>query len=214
MTYGFQRQDNVDVRVARIFNTYGPRSTYSPNFYRSLSSIYFLLVNPYDGRVVTNFIVQALKGEDLTVYGDGKQTRSFQYVHDLIDGLICLMSSDETRPVNIGNGDEFTMCSALRILDGFSLPLWGRFVRQDLERERGTSSTSRSWLCNWNRFHDYVEHETKMYAALNTPGCPVEERGVLDPNINETSLEMLYGQLAEVLLQLSRPSLPCIGSLD
>ncbi len=66
-------------------------------------------MNPYDGRVVSNFIVQALKGEDLTVYGDGKQTRSFQYVHDLIDGLIALMNSDESRPVNIGNGDEFTI---------------------------------------------------------------------------------------------------------
>ncbi|KAK0498352.1 hypothetical protein EDD18DRAFT_1157353 [Armillaria luteobubalina] len=85
LTYGFHRQDGVDVRVARIFNTYGPR------------------MNPYDGRVVSNFIVQALKGEDLTVYGDGKQTRSFQYVHDLIDGLIALMNSDESRPVNIGN---------------------------------------------------------------------------------------------------------------
>lgn len=66
-------------------------------------------MNPYDGRVVSNFIVQALKGEDLTVYGDGTQTRSFQYIHDLIDGLICLMNSNETRPVNIGNGDEFTI---------------------------------------------------------------------------------------------------------
>ncbi|KAF9535015.1 UDP-xylose synthase [Crepidotus variabilis] len=91
LTYGYQRQDKVDVRVARIFNTYGPR------------------MNPYDGRVVSNFIVQALKGEDMTVYGDGKQTRSFQYVHDLIDGLIALMNSDESRPVNIGNGDEFTI---------------------------------------------------------------------------------------------------------
>ncbi|XP_006460130.1 hypothetical protein AGABI2DRAFT_191898 [Agaricus bisporus var. bisporus H97] len=91
LTYGFQRQDGVDVRVARIFNTYGPR------------------MNPYDGRVVSNFIVQALKGEDMTVYGDGTQTRSFQYIHDLIDGLIALMGSDESRPVNIGNGDEFTI---------------------------------------------------------------------------------------------------------
>jgi UDP-glucuronate decarboxylase len=66
-------------------------------------------VNPLDGRVVSNFIVQALRGENMTVYGDGKQTRSFQYVHDLIDGLIALMNSDETRPVNIGNGDEFTI---------------------------------------------------------------------------------------------------------
>lgn len=91
LTYGFQRQDGVDVRVARIFNTFGPR------------------MNPYDGRVVSNFIIAALKGEDLPVYGDGLQTRSFQYVHDLVDGLILLMNGDETRPVNIGNHDEFTM---------------------------------------------------------------------------------------------------------
>ncbi|CAD6577182.1 MAG: UDP-glucuronic acid decarboxylase 1 [Tremellales sp. Tagirdzhanova-0007] len=91
LTYGYMRQDGVDVRVARIFNTFGPR------------------MNPYDGRVVSNFIIQALKGEDMTVYGDGKQTRSFQYVHDLVDGLILLMNGKETRPVNIGNGDEFTI---------------------------------------------------------------------------------------------------------
>lgn len=66
-------------------------------------------MNPYDGRVVSNFIVQALRGEDMTVYGDGKQTRSFQYIHDLIDGLIALMNSEETRPVNLGNSDEFTI---------------------------------------------------------------------------------------------------------
>ncbi|PSS36867.1 hypothetical protein PHLCEN_2v1295 [Hermanssonia centrifuga] len=88
LAYGFHRQDGVDIRVARIFNTY---------------------VNPFDGRVVSNFIVQALRGEDMTVYGDGTQTRSFQYIHDLVDGLIALMNSDETRPVNIGNGDEFTI---------------------------------------------------------------------------------------------------------
>lgn len=67
------------------------------------------IVNPADGRVVSNFIVQALKGEDMTVYGDGQQTRSFQYIHDLVDGLILLMNSDETRPVNIGNSHEFTI---------------------------------------------------------------------------------------------------------
>lgn len=74
-----------------------------------LAELNHLLVNPFDGRVVSNFIVQALRGEDMTVYGDGKQTRSFQYIHDLIDGLIALMNSDETRPVNVGNSDEFTI---------------------------------------------------------------------------------------------------------
>lgn len=91
LTYGYHRKDGVDVRVARIFNTFGPR------------------MNPFDGRVVSNFIIQALKGEDMTVYGDGSQTRSFQYVHDLIDGLILLMNGPDTRPVNIGNHDEFTI---------------------------------------------------------------------------------------------------------
>lgn len=64
-------------------------------------------MNPQDGRVVSNFIVQALKDEDMTVYGGGKQTRSFQYIHDLVDGLIALMNSDVTDPVNLGNNDEF-----------------------------------------------------------------------------------------------------------
>ncbi|KAF8314725.1 NAD-P-binding protein [Clavulina sp. PMI_390] len=91
LTYGFHRQDGVDVRVARIFNTYGPR------------------MNPADGRVVSNFILQALRGEDMTVYGDGQQTRSFQYIHDLVDGLILLMNADETRPVNIGTAEEYTV---------------------------------------------------------------------------------------------------------
>lgn len=79
------------MRVARIFNTYGPR------------------MNEHDGRVVSNFIIQALKGQDVTIYGDGSQTRSFQYVHDLVNGLIQLMESDYTMPVNIGNPVEYTI---------------------------------------------------------------------------------------------------------
>ena len=73
-------------------------------------------MNPADGRVVSNFIMQALRGDDMTVYGDGTQTRSFQYIHDLIDGLIALMNSNETRPVNIGNGDEFTIGDFARLV--------------------------------------------------------------------------------------------------
>ena len=90
--FDYHRQNGVDIRVVRIFNTYGPRML------------------PNDGRVVSNFIVQALKGEDLTIYGDGTQTRSFCYVDDLIDGFIRLMEKDGiTGPVNIGNPGEFTM---------------------------------------------------------------------------------------------------------
>jgi len=91
--FDYYRQHNVDIKVIRIFNTYGPN------------------MNPYDGRVVSNFIVQALKGEDITMYGDGTQTRSFCYVDDLIEGMIRLMNSRDgfTGPVNIGNPGEFTM---------------------------------------------------------------------------------------------------------
>jgi len=81
----------VDTRIVRIFNTYGPRMRY------------------HDGRVVSNFVVQALKGEPLTVYGDGGQTRSFCYVSDLVDGIVRLFRSDEPNPTNIGNPNEFTV---------------------------------------------------------------------------------------------------------
>jgi UDP-glucuronate decarboxylase len=90
--FDYHRENKVDIRVVRIFNTYGPR------------------MHEADGRVVSNFIVQALKGEDITVYGDGSQTRSFCYVDDLIEGFIRLMAQTETTgPVNLGNPGEFTM---------------------------------------------------------------------------------------------------------
>ncbi|MCI3281403.1 SDR family oxidoreductase [Synechococcus sp. PCC 6717] len=91
LAFDYHRQNNVAVRVARIFNTYGPK----------------MQVN--DGRVVSNFIVQALQGTPLTVYGDGSQTRSFCYVSDLVEGLIRLMNSEHTGPVNLGNPDEYTV---------------------------------------------------------------------------------------------------------
>ena len=89
----YHKQNNVKIKIIRIFNTYGPR------------------MHPHDGRVVSNFIVQALQGDDITIYGDGQQTRSFQYVDDLVEGMIRMMASrDEfTGPVNIGNPNEFTI---------------------------------------------------------------------------------------------------------
>ena len=91
--FDYHRQHNVDIKVVRIFNTYGPN------------------MNPDDGRVVSNFIVQALKGDDITIYGDGMQTRSFCYVDDLLSGMMGMMNSRDgfTGPVNIGNPKEFTM---------------------------------------------------------------------------------------------------------
>lgn len=91
MTMAYHRYHSLDTRIVRIFNTYGPR------------------MRPGDGRVVSNFIVQALKGQPLTIYGDGSQTRSFCYVDDEIRGLIALLDSDENDPVNIGSPDEFTV---------------------------------------------------------------------------------------------------------
>ena len=91
--FDYQRQHQLDIKVVRIFNTYGPR------------------MHPNDGRVVSNFIVQALRGENITIYGDGSQTRSFCYVDDLIEGLVLMMNSETSfvGPVNMGNPAEFTM---------------------------------------------------------------------------------------------------------
>ena len=91
MTMAYRRFHQVDTRIVRIFNTYGPR------------------MRQHDGRVVSNFVVQALLGEPLTVYGDGGQTRSFCYVSDLVDGILRLFHSDEPDPTNIGNPNEFTV---------------------------------------------------------------------------------------------------------
>lgn len=91
--FDYHRQHNLDIKVVRIFNTYGPN------------------MHPHDGRVVSNFIVQALQGEDITIYGDGSQTRSFCYVDDLIEGFVRMMGTEAgfTGPVNLGNPGEFTM---------------------------------------------------------------------------------------------------------
>ena len=98
----YHKQNNVRIKIIRIFNTYGPR------------------MHPNDGRVVSNFIVQALKGNDITIYGDGSQTRSFQYVDDLVEGMIRMMATREdfTGPVNIGNPGEFTILQlAEKVID-------------------------------------------------------------------------------------------------
>lgn len=102
MCYAYQKQEGVDIRVARIFNTYGPR------------------MHMEDGRVVSNFILQSIQDKDITIYGDGSQTRSFQYVDDLVDGLIGLMNSDITAPVNVGNPDEHTIKEFATIIKGLT----------------------------------------------------------------------------------------------
>ncbi|MEM9001987.1 MAG: UDP-glucuronic acid decarboxylase family protein [Cyanobacteria bacterium P01_F01_bin.86] len=104
LAFDYHRQNGVDIRVARIFNTYGPR----------------MLEN--DGRVVSNFVVQALKGIPLTVYGDGSQTRSFCYVSDLVEGLIRLMNGDSTGPINLGNPSEYTILELAKTVQAMINP--------------------------------------------------------------------------------------------
>ena len=98
--FDYKRQHGTDIRIARIFNTYGPHML------------------PDDGRVISNFIVQALRGEPLALYGDGSQTRSFCYVDDLVDGLVRLMDSDEIGPVNLGNPAEITIAEVAKKVIG------------------------------------------------------------------------------------------------
>ena len=123
--FDYHRQHGVEVRVVRIFNTYGPR------------------MHPGDGRVVSNFVVQALRGQDITIYGDGGQTRSFCYVDDLIEGFCRLMNQDRTiGPVNIGNPGEFTM---LQLAD-LAIELTGsrsKVVHLPLPRRRSAPAPAR-----------------------------------------------------------------------
>ena len=104
LAFEYYREHKVDIRVARIFNTYGPR----------------MLEN--DGRVVSNFVVQALRGQPLTVYGQGSQTRSFCYVSDLVEGLMRLMNGDFIGPVNLGNPDEYTILELAQVIQGMINP--------------------------------------------------------------------------------------------
>jgi len=136
--FDYYRQHNVDIKVMRIFNTYGPN------------------MNPDDGRVVSNFIVQALKGEDITMFGDGLQTRSFCYVDDLIEGMVRLMNSRDgfTGPVNIGNPGEFTMIElAEKVIEltGSKSKITFQPLPQDDPLQRQPDITlAKKELNNWN----------------------------------------------------------------
>ena len=121
ITMAYHRHHRVETRIARIFNTYGPR------------------MRPDDGRVIPNFISQALAGEPLTVYGDGSQTRSVQYVDDLVEGKIRLMRSSEERPVNLGNPVEYTVREVAELIlriSGSESPLTYESLPQDDPRQR------------------------------------------------------------------------------
>ena len=135
--FDYQRQHNLRIKVARIFNTYGPR------------------MHLNDGRVVSNFIVQALLGHDITIYGDGSQTRSFCYVDDLIDGLMRLMGSADnvTGPINIGNPTEFTILElAKQVIEliGSSSRIVNRPLPQDDPRQRRPDITKARDVLGWS----------------------------------------------------------------
>ncbi len=135
--FDYHRQHTLEIKVARIFNTYGPR------------------MHPNDGRVVSNFIVQALLGKDITIYGDGSQTRSFCYVDDLIDGLIRLMNSDAavTGPINIGNPSEFTireLAETVVSLTGTRSKIVYRPLPSDDPRQRRPDITKAKAVLDWS----------------------------------------------------------------
>jgi UDP-glucuronate decarboxylase len=132
----YHRQNGVDVRIVRIFNTYGPR------------------MHPNDGRVVSNFIVQALRGEDITIYGDGLQTRSFCYVDDLIEGFVRLMNQNAvTGPINLGNPGEFTMLQlaelTLKLTGSKSKIVHRPLPGDDPKQHRPDITLAQKHLDNW-----------------------------------------------------------------
>ncbi|HEY9796489.1 MAG TPA: UDP-glucuronic acid decarboxylase family protein [Leptolyngbyaceae cyanobacterium] len=134
LAFDYHRQNDVEIRVARIFNTYGSR----------------MLEN--DGRVVSNFVVQSLKGQPLTVYGQGSQTRSFCYVSDLVEGLMRLMNSDHTGPINLGNPDEYTILQLAQAVQKMVNPdaeIIFKPLPQDDPQRRRPNITKAKTLLGW-----------------------------------------------------------------
>jgi len=134
LAFDYHRQNDVEIRVARIFNTYGSR----------------MLEN--DGRVVSNFVVQSLKGQPLTVYGQGSQTRSFCYVSDLVEGLMRLMNSDHTGPINLGNPDEYTILELAQAVQKMVNPdaeIIFKPLPQDDPQRRRPNITKAKTLLGW-----------------------------------------------------------------
>ncbi len=155
--FSYHLQHGVDTRIIRIFNTYGPR------------------MNPDDGRVVSNFIVQALKGEDITVYGDGSQTRSFCYVDDLIEGMYRMMENDEfTGPVNLGNPGEFTMLElaekVLRLTGSKSKLIYCELPKDDPTKRKPDISLAKEKL-DWQPAIPLEEGLVKTIAYFKNMVC-------------------------------------------
>tara|TARA_R110002020_G_scaffold134364_3_gene299905 strand:- start:318 stop:974 length:657 start_codon:yes stop_codon:yes gene_type:complete len=152
----YRIQNKVAIKIVRIFNTYGPN------------------MNPDDGRVVSNFIVQALKGEDITIFGDGTQTRSFQYVDDLVEGMMRMMntSDDFYGPVNIGNENEFTMLelaqNILDIIGSKSKLVFKDLPKDDPKQRKPDITLAKSKLDGWEPKIQLREGLEKTIAYFET----------------------------------------------
>ena len=170
LAFDYHRQNDVDIRVVRIFNTYGPR----------------MLEN--DGRVVSNFIVQALSGQPLTVYGDGSQTRSFCYVADLVEGFIRLMNSNQTGPINIGNPGEYTILQLAETIQKMVNPnaeVQYKPLPQDDPRRRRPDITKAKELLDW-------EPTVALQAGLEKTIADFRDRmaanGTLSPDLPKSTV--------------------------
>jgi dTDP-glucose 4,6-dehydratase len=156
MTMAYHRSHGVETRIARIFNTYGPR------------------MRPHDGRVVSNFLIQALAGRSLTVYGDGRQTRSFCFVSDLVDGLFRLLMSPEVEPVNLGNPTERSirdLVAAVEAILGRPLSVTYNPLPQDDPRVRQPDITRARDRLGW-------EPKVDLEAGLRETIAYFREKGV------------------------------------
>ena len=145
----YKREHNLNIRIVRIFNTYGPNMTKN------------------DGRVVSNFILQALKGEDITVYGDGSQTRSFQFIDDLVEGLLKMMNSDSVGPINLGNPIELSMkdlaTMVIKLTNSSSNIIYKELPEDDPKRRRPDINLAKSIL-DWSPI---IDLETGLKKTIN-----------------------------------------------
>jgi len=161
--FDYHRQHGLEIKVARIFNTYGPR------------------MHPADGRVVSNFIMQALKGEPITIYGDGSQTRSFCYVDDLIRGLMALMETgpETTGPINIGNPNEFTvreLAEKVIALIGSSSQIVQEPLPQDDPKQRQPDITKAKEVLGWQPSIELEQGLVKTVDYFRRFVCPPRRR--------------------------------------
>jgi len=153
MTMAYHRHHGVDVRIVRIFNTYGPR------------------MRPDDGRAVSNFLVQALRGEPITIFGDGSQTRSFTYVDDEIRGFLALLDSEQTGPINIGNDNEFTIAQLAELIvevTGSSSELVYLPLPVDDPMQRKPDLTKARTLLGWEptvQLREGIERTAEYFAS-------------------------------------------------